>query len=296
MAAPLCGIEKKSPSSARRQCRTTMRATAIRSIIACYFLGVSTAFQQPHHPSSSERPCATPRAPPSNGDRPRATGSTTTSLRDMKRPFLDGLATFFFKLETDRVASSSVPDDKGRTGEPMEWAEESSIANRFSALVSSSDVGYGFKQAVADVVAGGGYDREAVSDSIRTFVAGSPVAMYSFTTCPFCRKAKDYLEEMSIPYVSIELDLLPGNEGNEIRAELGRMTRRTSVPSIFIGGEWFLGECDPPFPPVWLLLFQCPHHCLSFVVRLCVQESILVDATTDRDCYHYLGKINSMVC
>jgi glutaredoxin 3 len=61
--------------------------------------------------------------------------------------------------------------------------------------------------------------------------------MYSFTTCPFCRKAKDYLEEMSIPYVSIELDLLPGNEGNEIRAELGRMTRRTSVPSIFIGGE-----------------------------------------------------------
>ena len=155
----------------------------------------------------------------------------------MKRPILDGLATFLFKLETNRVASSSVPDDRGRTGEPMEWAEEGSIANRFSALVSSSDIGYRFKQAVADVVAGGGYDREATSGSIRTFVTGSPVAMYSFTTCPFCRKAKDYLEEMSIPYVSIELDLLPGNEGNEIRAELGRMTRRTSVPSIFIGGE-----------------------------------------------------------
>ena len=118
----------------------------------------------------------------------------------------------------------------------MEWAEEGSIANRFSALVSSSDIGYRFKQGVADVVAGG-YDREATSGSIRTFVSGSPVAMYSFTTCPFCRKAKDYLEERSIPYESIELDLLPGNGGNEIRAELGRMTRRTSVPSIFIGGE-----------------------------------------------------------
>jgi glutaredoxin 3 len=63
------------------------------------------------------------------------------------------------------------------------------------------------------------------------------VTMYSFTTCPFCRTAKDYLDEQSIPYVSIELDLLPDNEGNEIRAELGRITRRTSVPSIFIGGE-----------------------------------------------------------
>ena len=72
---------------------------------------------------------------------------------------------------------------------------------------------------------------------IESFVSNTPVALYSFTTCPFCRKAKYYLEENSIPYEAIELDLLDGNEGNEIRAELGRMTRRTSMPSIFVGGE-----------------------------------------------------------
>ncbi|KAL7535711.1 hypothetical protein ACHAWF_005241 [Thalassiosira exigua] len=162
--------------------------------------------------------------------------SRSTRLRDMKRPILDRLASFVFRLENDRVASSSVVDEKGRSGEPMEWAEEGSFANRFSAAVASNDVGYRFKQAVADLVAGD-YDQEARESSIQNFVGGTPVAMYSFTTCPYCRKAKDILDERSIPYESVELDLLPSNEGKEIRAELGRLTKRTSIPSIFIGGE-----------------------------------------------------------
>lgn len=163
----------------------------------------------------------------------------------MKRPILDRLATFVFKLENDRVANSSVEDERGRSGEPMEWAEEDSFANRLSDAVQSNDIGYKFKQTVADLVAGE-YDREETGDSIRTFVGETPVAMYSFTTCPFCRKAKDFLEDQSIPYSSVELDLLPGNEGNEIRAELGRVTKRTSVPSIFIGGEYIGGCNDGP--------------------------------------------------
>ena len=129
--------------------------------------------------------------------------------------------------------------------EPMEWAEENSFANQFSAMVSSNDIGYKFKQTVADLVAGE-YDKEVRGESIKQFISETPVAMYSFTTCPFCRKAKDYLEEQSIPYTSIELDELPGNEGNEIRAELGRLTKRTSVPSIFIGGEYIGGCNDGP--------------------------------------------------
>jgi hypothetical protein len=58
--------------------------------------------------------------------------------------------------------------------------------------------------------------------AIQDFISNEPVAMYSFTTCPFCRKAKDFLDEQNIAYKCIELDLLEGNEGNEIRAELGR--------------------------------------------------------------------------
>ena len=96
--------------------------------------------------------------------------------------------------------------------------------------------------------------------------------MYSFTTCPFCRKAKDYLEGQSIPYESIELDLLPGNEGNEIRAELGRMTRRTSVPSIFIGGERFVRSWLSFFS-AWLIRYE------FFSPSCTLQGSTLADAT-----------------
>ena len=164
----------------------------------------------------------------------------------MQRPILDRLASFLFKLENDRVSSSSVIDEKGRNGEPMEWAQENSLANRFSELVASNNLGYRIKQGVADLIAGD-YDQEITKRSITEFIESSPVAMYSFSTCPFCRTAKDYLEEQSIPYASVELDLLPGNEGNEIRAELGKITRRTSVPSIFIGGE-YIGGCNDGNP------------------------------------------------
>jgi len=175
----------------------------------------------------------------------RVGGRSGTSLNDMKRPILDQIATFVFKLENDRVAASSIEDDKGRNGEPMEWAEENSFANQFSEMVSSNDIGYKFKQTVADLVAGE-YNREERSESINKFISDNPVAMYSFTTCPFCRKAKDYLDDNNIPYTAIELDELPGNEGNEIRAELGRKTKRTSVPSIFIGAEYVGGCNDGP--------------------------------------------------
>ena len=69
------------------------------------------------------------------------------------------------------------------------------------------------------------------------FKKESTIAMFSFTSCPFCRQAKDYLDENNIKYVTMELDTLDGNEGNEIRATLGKLTKHTSVPSIFVNGQ-----------------------------------------------------------
>jgi glutaredoxin 3 len=171
---------------------------------------------------------------------------TSSQLSNMKRPFLDQVASTLFRLENDRVEQSSVVDDKGRRGEPMAWSDSESFANRFSQLVAGNTLGYQFKQWVADIVAGGDFDKEAVRDMIDTFVDTHPVAMFSFTTCPFCRRAKDYLEEGGIPYQSLELDELVGNAGNEIRSILGRKTGRTSVPAIFIGGEYIGGCNDGP--------------------------------------------------
>ena len=61
-----------------------------------------------------------------------------TSLRGMRRPILDQIASTIFKLEMDRVDSSSVTDDKGRVGEPMEWAAKDSMSNRFSEIMAGN--------------------------------------------------------------------------------------------------------------------------------------------------------------
>lgn len=176
---------------------------------------------------------------------PTISSYSRTRLYEMKRPVLDRLASFLFKLENDRVSASSVIDEKGRDGEPMEWAEEDSFANKFSQLVSSNEIGYRFKKGVADLIAGE-YDQEGTKQYIDDFIASGPVVIFSFSTCPFCRTAKDFLEEQSIPFVALELDELPDNRGNEIRAELGKRTKRTSVPSIFIGQEYIGGCNDGP--------------------------------------------------
>eukprot|EP00536_Pseudo-nitzschia_multiseries_P005095 jgi/Psemu1/303111/fgenesh1_kg.92_\ len=179
-------------------------------------------------------------------NRPHRMDTSSTSLSSMKRPVLDQLASFLFRLENDRVVKSTVVDDMGRSGEPMEWSESDSLANRFSTIVASNSLGYRFKQFVADIVAGDDYDVEQVNARIDNFVSDNPVAMFSFTTCPFCRRAKDLLDEKGVPYEVIELDELEGNAGNEIRANLGRKTGRTSVPSIFIGGNYIGGCNDGP--------------------------------------------------
>lgn len=168
--------------------------------------------------------------------------SSRLILLDMKRPILDQVASALFRLESNRVESSSVPDEKGRIGEPMEWSEGDSIANKFSEIMAGG-IGYKFKQFAADIVAGDDYDKDKTREKIQKFVSKNKVAMFSFTTCPFCRRAKDFLSEQGIKYAVMELDELPGNEGNQIRAVLGRQVKRTSVPSIFINGQ-FIGGCN----------------------------------------------------
>lgn len=126
----------------------------------------------------------------------------------------------------------------------MEWSESESWANRFSQIIASNSLGAQFKQWVADIVAGE-YDREAVAAEITSKIEKSDVLMFSFTTCPFCRRAKDYLDRLEVEYSVVELDELP--EGNAYRASLGRITGRTSVPSIFIGGN-YIGGCNDGSP------------------------------------------------
>merc|ERR1711918_267752 len=91
----------------------------------------------------------------------------------------------------------------------------------------------------------GDYDAAKVQAALKKKCKSNDVVMFSFSTCPFCDKAKATLEDLDVEFTAIELDQM-GEEGLQYRAELGELTDRTSMPSIWIGGEYIGGCNDGP--------------------------------------------------
>jgi len=96
--------------------------------------------------------------------------------------------------------------------------------------------------------AAGDYDPAVIRAQLQTLITDEPVLMLSFTTCPFCLKAKNILEgilpdmEGSVAsYTVVELDQV--QDGAALRVEMAGIIDQTSVPAIWIGGE-FIGGCN----------------------------------------------------
>jgi glutaredoxin len=145
----------------------------------------------------------------------------------LKTLLVGGLAAFQASVQTNETAIR-FPSVEGSV-------DALSKASQKGALAS-------FKQYVASSIAGK-YDEAEVKQSILSEVNKSPVVMYSFTTCPYCIKAKKLLiEDLGVKNLKvIELDI-DREVGFPIRAELGKLTGRTSVPSVWVGGN-FIGGC-----------------------------------------------------
>ncbi len=66
-----------------------------------------------------------------------------------------------------------------------------------------------------------------------------PVKMYSTATCPYCLRAKALLKQRGVDTIDeIRVDEKPAE-----REAMVRLTRRWTVPQIFIG-ETHVGGCD----------------------------------------------------
>jgi glutaredoxin 3 len=96
------------------------------------------------------------------------------------------------------------------------------------------------KKALVKSLAGD-YDAASVKARIGGLIEDNPVLMFSFTTCPFCIKAKAVLDAKGTKYSVIELDTDP--DGKAIRAEMADLIGRTSVPAVWIAGQ-FVGGCN----------------------------------------------------
>ncbi len=56
------------------------------------------------------------------------------------------------------------------------------------------------------------------------------IKVYSGNLCPYCTAAKRLLESKGVQYEEVNIDTDPA-----IRAEMEKLSQRTSVPQIFIG-------------------------------------------------------------
>lgn len=65
------------------------------------------------------------------------------------------------------------------------------------------------------------------------------VEIYTWSTCPFCRRAKELLDSKDIDYT--EYDITGDDDARDKMA--ARANGRRTVPQIFIDDQW-IGGCD----------------------------------------------------
>ena len=65
------------------------------------------------------------------------------------------------------------------------------------------------------------------------------VEIYTWDTCPFCRRAKELLDSKDVDYTEF---MIKGDE--KARDEMAKISNgRRTVPQIFINDQW-VGGCD----------------------------------------------------
>jgi len=131
-------------------------------------------------------------------------------------------------------------------GEEQEIGPLASVQKAFEIFQKSRAEGLSFKQSVADAIAGE-YDIEATTAEVKSLAASAPLVLFTWETCPSCKKAIELIAETGAKPKIIRLDD-PSSEGNPRKAVLGRLTGQSSVPSIWVGGEYIGGCNDGPDP------------------------------------------------
>jgi len=139
-----------------------------------------------------------------------------------------------FLVKSNAIGNSKLNSEK----EPLEV-----IGDSFNIFFDRIRSGDNFKQSVADALAGSELDVDNTKNEILNIVNSSPLVLFTWTMSPACKKAIKLLEDNDVTMKIVELNK-PWNEGNKIRATLGRITGRTSVPSIWLNGKFIGGYED----------------------------------------------------
>ncbi|KAK9336937.1 thioredoxin-like protein [Lipomyces starkeyi] len=77
---------------------------------------------------------------------------------------------------------------------------------------------------------------------VKELVSANPVMVFSKSWCPYCRQAKQTLDNENVEHTDLELDQI--DVGDAIQSAIYELTSQRTVPAIFIGGNFVGGNSD----------------------------------------------------
>lgn len=80
------------------------------------------------------------------------------------------------------------------------------------------------------------------ADYVKELVASNPVAVFSKSYCPHCKRTKALLTSIGAKFHVVEMDQV--DNGSAIQDALAEITGQRSVPNVFIGGSPIGGADD----------------------------------------------------
>jgi len=67
------------------------------------------------------------------------------------------------------------------------------------------------------------------------------IMLYALSTCVWCKKTKQLLDQMGVEYDFVEVDLLPGDEKNKATEEVKKLNPRCSFPTLAVNEQCIVG-------------------------------------------------------
>jgi glutaredoxin len=68
-----------------------------------------------------------------------------------------------------------------------------------------------------------------------------PVKIYSLSTCSHCKSTKKLLNDCTVKYEFVDVDLLEGDERKAILEDVRKFNPKCSFPTIIIGEKVIVG-------------------------------------------------------
>uniref|UniRef100_A0A6G1RTA3 Glutaredoxin-2, mitochondrial n=1 Tax=Hypotaenidia okinawae TaxID=2861861 RepID=A0A6G1RTA3_9GRUI len=90
--------------------------------------------------------------------------------------------------------------------------------------------------------ASAGLSNSTTANQIQEIISKNCVVIFSKTTCPYCRMAKEIFEDMNVDYTAVELDM--NANGSLFQDVLEEMTGARTVPRVFVNGTFVGGATD----------------------------------------------------